>query len=175
MSPTKPNPRSSETSEGRLGGERNVVAELDNIFRLASAAERSRPAAPAPEPRRMTQPDLDAALDMLSRAAKAMDALQTRYQHVEAYAKEVAERAEQDLAAAYSNAKEWEARAALFERKLDEARMRIAEAERRAEDAERRSQQAERSAGEAREWLECFYDKIVASFDARPFMKSAAA
>ena len=60
----------------------------------------------------MTQPDLDAALDMLNRAAKAMDLLQSRYQHVESYAKDLAERAERDLALASTQAKDWEVRAA---------------------------------------------------------------
>ena len=145
----------------------------------------------------MTQPDLDAALDMLNRAAKAMDLLQSRYQHVESYAKDLAERAERDLALASSQAKDWEIRAAEDEARIEEAKARLAEAERRptwpnagpnrsspgplcehAADAERRASQAEhradhaeRSANEAREWLECFYDKIVASFDTRPISR----
>lgn len=198
MSPIPSSLRSTETSDGRSLGERNVGADLDNIFRLAGAPERSRPLAPLPasEPRRMTQPDLDAALDMLNRAAKAMDLLQSRYQHVESYAKDLAERAERDLARASSQVKDSELRAAEGEARIEDAKARLAEAERRAElaerraeqgegradlaehradDAERRADRAERSANEAREWLECFYDKIVASFDTRPILKTAAA
>ncbi len=184
MSPIPSSLRSSEAPDGRFLGDRNVGADLDNIFRLAGGPE--RPRAPAPsvtsEPRRMTQPDLDAALDMLNRAAKAMDLLQSRYQHVESYAKDVAERAERDLALAVSQAKDWEGRATEGEAVIEDAKARLAEAERRADAAERRAQHAEhradhaeRSANEAREWLECFYDKIVASFDTRPILKTAAA
>ena len=182
MSPTPSSLRSTEPTDGRFP-ERSISSDLDNIFRLASQ-ERARPTVqiPAAEPRRMTQPDLDAALDMLNRAAKAMDLLQTRYQHVENYAKDVAERAERDLAAAHSQAKEWEGRAVSSESKLEEAAARLAETDRRAELAERRAEHAEhradfaeRNATETREWLECFYDKIVASFDTRPIIKTAAA
>lgn len=176
MSPN-PSLRSPAPSDGRSLGERGAAPDLDNIFRLSSTGqERPRPSAQAPsEPRRMTEPDLDAALDMLNRAAKAMDVLQSRYHHVENYAKDIAERAERDLATAFSQVREWEGRAGSSETKLGEAKARLAEAERRAEYAERRAELAERSALEAREWLECFYDKIVACFDTRPFMKSAAA
>ena len=126
--------RSTEASDGRSPSERNFGPDLDNIFRLAGGPERSRPPAPAPasEPRRMTQPDLDAALEMLNRAAKAMDLLQSRYQHVESYAKDLAERAERDLALASSQAKDWEIRAAEDEARIQEAKLRLAEAERRA-------------------------------------------
>ena len=198
MSPIPSSPRSTDAFDGRSLGERTVGPDLDNIFRLAGGPERSRPLAPAPasEPRRMTQPDLDAALDMLNRAAKAMDLLQSRYQHVESYAKDLAERAERDLALASSQVKDWEMRAAEGEARIEDAKARLAEAERRAEVAERRAEEvehrageaerrashaeyradhAERSANEAREWLECFYDKIVASFDTRPILKTAAA
>lgn len=177
MSSTRSFFRSTETTGGRSLGERSVSSDLDNIFRLTAAGQERPPPPPAqppaPEPRRMTQPDLDAAFDMLNRAAKAMDLLQTRYQHVENYAKEVAERAERDLAVAYSQAKEWEGRTASSETKLDEVRVRLAEADRRAELAERRADHAERSATETREWLECFYDKIIASFDTRPPVDTA--
>lgn len=163
---------------------RSVVAELDNIFRLNGTAGQPKgpAAAPAAQPRRVSQTDLDAALDMLSRAGKAMDILQTRYHQVETYARDVAERAERDLASAYGQAKDWEARASATEAKIDEMKARMMDAERRMELAERRAQSAdiradsaERSAYEAREWLECFYEKIVASFDTRPTLKSAAA
>lgn len=186
MSPTNSSLRSAEPTDGRSLGERSLGSDLDNIFRLSVAPgqERLRPSAPtaAAEPRRMTQTDLDAALDMLNRAARAMDVLQARYQQVESYAKDLAERAERDLAAAYSQARDWEGRAAASETKFDEARARLSEAdrraelaERRAEHAEHRAEHAERSATETREWLECFYDKIVASFDTRPLLKPAAA
>ena len=184
MSPTHSSLRSTEPSDGRSPAERSVGSDLDNIFRLGASQERLRSPAqsPAPEPRRMTQPDLDAALDMLNRAAKAMDLLQSRYQHVENYAKDLAERAERDLATAFSQAKEWEGRAATSETKLEEFRARLIEsdrradlAERRAEHAEHRADHAERTATETREWLECFYDKIVTSFDTRPLLKTAAA
>ena len=184
MSPTHSSLRSTEETDRRSFSDRSVGSDLDNIFRLAAGQERPRaPAALAsPEPRRMTQPDLDAALDMLNRAAKAMDLLQNRYEQVESYAKDLANRAERDLALAFSQAREWEGRAAAGETKCEEARVRIAEserraelAERRAEHAEHRAEHAERSANEAREWLECFYDKIVTSFDTRPILKAAAA
>ena len=151
---------------------RSVGQDLDNIFRLTAApapqpqaAERPRP---APESRRVPQPDFDAALDMLNRAAKAMDLMQSRYQQVEDYAKGVADRAEKDIAVAYAQAREWEVRAAGSENKLEELRQR-------AEAAERRAEAAERNAKEARDWLECFYDKIVTSFDTRSFLKAQAA
>ena len=158
---------------------RSVVAELDNIFRLNSFPGQAPQSA---DPRRVSQADLDAALEMLGRAGKAMDILQTRYHQVEHYARDVADRAERDLATAYSHAKDWEARASGTESKLDEMRTKIAETERRLEQAERRAhladvraEAAERGAREAREWLECFYEKIVASFDTRPTLKSVAA
>jgi hypothetical protein len=198
MSPIPSSLRSTEAPDVRSPGDRNLGADLDNIFRLAGGLDRPKAPAPVPAsaPRRMTQPDLDAALDMLNRAAKAMDLLQSRYQHVESYAKDVAERAERDLALAFSQAKDWEGRASEGEARIEDAKARLAEAERRAESAERRAElgehradeaerrashaehradHAERSANEAREWLECFYDKIVASFDTRPILKTAAA
>ena len=105
---------------------------------------------------------------MLNRAAKAMDLIQARYQQVEDYAKGVADRAEKDIAAAYAQAREWEVRVEGGEAKLEELRQR-------AESAERRADAAERNAKEARDWLECFHDKIVTSFDTRNFLKSQAA
>ena len=167
-------PRGTDASEARRFAERSVGAELDNIFRLARA-DRAPAAPPAPEPRRVTQADLDAALDMLNRAARAMDMLQTRYQEVESYARDVADRAERDLSSAHGQAREWEARATASESLIDELRARLGAAERRAELAERRADAAERGATEARDWLESFYGKIVAAFDGHPFPKAVAA
>ena len=176
MSPHHPFSRFQDSTDGAARGERSVGQDLDNIFRLTAAA----PAAPAPqaapervraagaEPRRVTQPDLDAALDMLNRAAKAMDLMQSRYQQVEDYAKGVADRAEKDIAVAYAQAREWEVRAAGSENRIEDLRLR-------AEAAERRAELAESAAKEARDWLECFYDKIVTSFDTRAILKSQAA
>lgn len=180
MSPHHPFLRTQDTSDGAARGDRSVGQDLDNIFRLTAAQPQpAQPAfqpAPAPErvravgaePRRVTPPDLDAALDMLNRASKAMDLMQSRYQQVEDYAKGVADRAEKDIAVAYAQAREWEVRAAGSENKLEELRQR-------AEAAERRAEAAERNAKEARDWLECFYDKIVTSFDTRNFLKAQAA
>lgn len=196
MSTIQPARRSPDASDSRFAEKRDMGAELDNIFRLTTAApeavERTRPPAPAPaqpESRRVSQTDLDAALDMLTRAAQAMDILQARYQQVESYARDIAERAERDLAKAYGQIKDWEARAVAGEAKLDEATLRADDADRnlevaqrraeqaeqQAEAAQRRAAQAERNATESREWLECFHDKIVASFDTRPFPRVAAA
>ncbi len=206
MSPTQTARRSPDAFDSRFPEKRDMGAELDNIFRLTAIApesaerasqertalERSRPPAPAaplPEPRRVSQADLDVALDMLTRAAQAMDILQARYQQVESYARDIAQRAERDLASAYGQIKEWETRALASEAKLEEqttraddaegqaqAALRGAEAsERHAEVAQHRAEQAERGASEAREWLECFHDKIVASFDTRPFPRVAIA
>ncbi len=166
-------PRGNDAPEARRFADRSVGAELDNIFRLARADR--TPAAPATEPRRVTQTDLDAALDMLNRAARAMDILQSRYQEVESYARDVADRAERDLSSAHEHAREWEARAAAGESLVEDLRMRLVAAERRTEVAERRADVAERGAMDARDWLESFYDKIVAAFDGRPFPKAAAA
>ncbi len=173
MSPHHPFLRSQDTSDGAAQGDRSVGQDLDNIFRLTAAKPAPQPApervrAAGAEPRRVTPPDLDAALDMLNRAAKAMDLMQSRYQQIEDYAKGVADRAEKDIAVAYAQAREWEVRAAGSEARLDELHHR-------AEAAERRADAAERSAQEARDWLECFYDKIVTSFDTRNFLKTQAA
>jgi len=184
MSPHHPFLRGQDTNDHHAQGERSVGQDLDNIFRLTAAQPAAAPNGPAPngaaeaqqtaepvwagEPRRVSQPDLDAALEMLNRAAKAMDLMQARYQHVEDYAKGVADRAEKDIAAAYAQARESELRAVGSESKLDNLRARATEAERRAE-------QAERNAKEARDWLECFYDKIVTSFDTQAVLKSRAA
>ncbi len=167
-------PRGNDAPEASRFAERSVGAELDNIFRLARA-DRTPAAPPATEPRRVTQTDLDAALDMLNRAARAMDMLQTRYQEVESYARDVADRAERDLASAHGHAREWEARAIAGESLVEELRVRLVAAERRADLAERRADVAERGAMEARDWLESFYEKIVAAFDGHPFPKAAAA
>ncbi len=195
MSPTQPARRSPDAFDSRPAPRRDVGAELDNIFRLTTpAAERepsepSRPQAPQPEQRHFSQSDVDTALSMLNRAAQAMDILQARYHQVESYARDIAERAERDLALAYGQKKEWETRALSVEARLEQITHRMEEAERLAELAHRRSEKAERradladdradaaerGASEAREWLECFHDKIVASFDTRPFPKSAAA
>ena len=174
MSPHHPFPRSTDSPDGAARGDRSVGQDLDNIFRLTAAQPAQGGSAPervravGSEPRRVSQPDLDAALDMLNRASKAMDLMQARYQQVEDYAKGVADRAEKDIAVAYAQAREWEVRAAGSEGKLEEFRAR-------AEAAERRADAAERNAKEARDWLECFYDKIVTSFDSRSFLKSQAA
>ena len=77
MSSHHPFPRHQDAQDYRAQGDRSIGQDLDNIFRLTAAqfppaqqsGERGRTA--APEPRRVTQPDLDAALDMLNRAAKA--------------------------------------------------------------------------------------------------------
>ena len=174
MSSHHPFPRHQDAQDYRAQGDRSIGQDLDNIFRLTAAqfppaqqsGERGRTA--APEPRRVTQPDLDAALDMLNRAAKAMDLMQSRYQNVEDYAKSVADRAEKDIASALAQAREWELRATGSEGKLEEFRGRALAAERRAA-------LAEQSAKEARDWLECFYEKIVSSFDERSLLKSQAA
>ena len=166
--------RSQDAQNHRFQGDRSVWQYLYNIFRLTAAQfqpgqigdERGRTT--ASEARRVTQPDLDAALDMLSRAAKAMDLMQSRYQHVEDYAKSVADRAEKDIASALAQARDWELRATGSEGKLDELRVR-------AQAAERRADLAEQGAKEARDWLECFYEKIVSSFDEKAFLKSQAA
>lgn len=175
--------RSSETAPGRKPEARNVGAELDNIFKLA----RQDRGAPAPsrlelasESRRVTQTDLDAALDMLNRAARAMDMLQSRYLEVEAYARDVADRAERDLSQAHGEARQWEARATAGETLAEDMKARLAtverrleQAERRAELAERRADYAERGAHEAREWLEDFYGKVVTACETRPFQQAA--
>jgi hypothetical protein len=177
MSPNNPFLRSHDPADPAVRGDRSIGQDLDNIFRLTAAqpapqhAPQQMPGrvqAAGAEPRRVTQPDLDAALDMLNRAAKAMDLMQARYQQVEDYAKGVADRAEKDVAVAYARAREWEVRAAGSEGKIEEFRDR-------AEAAERRAEAAERNAREARDWLECFYDKIVTSFDTRNLLKSQAA
>ena len=166
--------RHLDAQEYRAQGDRSIGQDLDNIFRLTAAqfppAQQGgeRVKTTARETRRVTQPDLDAALDMLNRAAKAMDLMQSRYQNVEDYAKSVAERAEKDIAAALAQAREWEQRATGSEGMLEEIRGRAAAAERRAD-------LAEQSAKEARDWLECFYEKIVSSFDERTLLKSQAA
>ena len=175
MSPNHPFLRSQDSDQATRG-DRSVGQDLDNIFRLTAAQPAPERQAPAPErvraggaePRRVTAPDLDAALDMLNRAAKAMDLMQSRYQQVEDYAKGVADRAEKDIAVAYAQAREWEVRASGSESRIDELRNR-------AEAAELRADAAERSAKEARDWLECFYDRIVSTFDTRNFLKSQAA
>ncbi len=176
MSPNHPFLRSQDPADAAPRGDRSVGQDLDNIFRLTAAqptaaptpaqagAERPR-AAPS---RRAGQPDLEGALEMLNRAGKAMDLMQARYQQIEDYAKSVADRAEKDIATAYGQAREWEQRLAGTEDKLEELR-------RRAETAEHRAEEAEAAAKDARDWLECFYDKIITSFDTRNFMKSQAA
>lgn len=166
MSATNPFLRTPESAPARPRQDRAPAPDADNIFRFAATPERARPA--APDPRRVSQPELDAALDMLNRAAKAMDAMQARHQHVEDYAKGVAERAERDIAAAHAQATDWEERARASESRLADSQARIREAERRAE-------LAERGAEEARQWLEDFYDRVMACFDARPLAKAAGA
>lgn len=161
---------------------RNGGADLDNIFNLGRG---ERPAGAVPragEGQRYDNGDLNAALDMLNRAARAMDLLQSRYLEVEAYAREVAERAEKDLSSAHDAAREWETRATAGENlaedmkaRLQAAERRVEQAERRAEVAERRADHAERGASETREWIEGIYGKIVAAFEANLFPKSEAA
>ncbi len=140
--------RPQDAQDYRAQGDRGIGQDLDNIFRLTAAqfpsaqqgVERGRTA--APEARRVTQPDLDAALDMLNRAAKAMDLMQSRYQNVEDYAKSVAERAEKDIASALAQVREWELRASGSEGKLEEFRGRAAGGR-----ASRRSRGAKRQGG----------------------------
>ena len=174
MSSHHPFSRPHDIQDYRAQGDRSIGQDLDNIFRLTAAQFPSAPQggergrAATSEARRVTQPDLDAALDMLNRAAKAMDLMQSRYQKVEDYAKSVAERAEKDIASALAQAREWELRASGSEGKLEEFRGRAMAAERRAD-------LAEQSAKEARDWLECFYEKIVSSFDQRSLLKAQAA
>ncbi len=178
MSPNHPFLRGQEPADFAARGDRNVAQDLDNIFRLTAAQAAPQPAAaqgqPVAErlsallPRRVSQPDLEGALEMLNRAGKAMELMQSRYQQIEDYAKGVADRAEKDISAAFGQAREWELRAASHDEKLEELRQR-------AEMAEHRAESAEQAAKEARDWLECFYDKIVSSFDTRTFLKTQAA
>ncbi len=125
------------------------------------------PLAATPERRRGAQPDLDAALDMLNRAARAMDAMQARYRQVEDEAKDVAVRAEQDLAAAVGHARDWEARARAGEATLNDLEDRLSAAEHRAE-------HAERAVAAVRHWLDAFYDKVLDAFDTCPAPGAAA-
>ena len=148
--------------------ERAPRPDLDNIFRFSGADRAGEPAAAdqAQTPR-AAQPDLDAALDMLNRAAKAMDAMQARYQRVEDDARNVAARADRTLAAAQTQARDWEARALASEAERDQLKTRALQAEERADVAERR-------AAAAREWLGTFYDKVMAAFELQPFSDPAA-
>ena len=178
MSPNHPFLRGQEPADPAARGDRNVAQDLDNIFRLTAAPAAPQPAAAqvqppaerarAPLARRVSQPDLEGALDMLNRAGKAMELMQARYQQIEDYAKGVADRAEKDIATAFGQAREWELRAAGNDEQLEALRHR-------ADMAERRAEAAEQAAREARDWLECFYDKIVSSFDTRTFLKTQAA
>jgi hypothetical protein len=179
MSPHHPFLRGQDSADIAARSDRNIAQDLDNIFRLTAAQAAPQPAPAqdqpvterlraAPTRPRVSQPDLEGALDMLNRAGKAMDLMQSRYQQIEDYAKGVADRAEKDISAAFGQAREWELRAAGNEDRLEELRLR-------AEMAERRAEAAEQAAKEARDWLECFYDKIVSSFDTRTFLKTQAA
>ena len=136
---------------GADGEPRDLAEDLDNVMRLIQTP-RPQPAAAAPL--LASDPShLNAALEMIKRAAQAMDAMEDHAHVVQAKAQELAERAHYDVRSARQQI-------AALEQRLSEREAQAEELEARLADAEERAQAAN-------EWLERFQETINAAFATR--------
>jgi DNA repair ATPase RecN len=133
------------------GEPRELADELDNVMRLLHAPEpaAAKDATPENDPSH-----LNAALDMVKRAAQAMDAMEDHAQVVQAKAQELAERARYDVRAA--------------RQQIASMQQRLLESEAHAEELETRLAEAEERSRTAHEWLARFHETINAAFASRP-------
>jgi chromosome segregation ATPase len=142
-------PVESEASE--------LADELNDMMRSIQAPE------PAPAKGRTPPADdssrLDAAIEMVIRAAQAMDAMEEHAQSIQAKAHELAERARHGVGAA--------------KRQVASAQQRLSESEARAEELERRLTEAEERARTACERLARLQETINAAFASRRTPASA--
>ncbi|MBV8447671.1 MAG: hypothetical protein JO094_14045 [Hyphomicrobiales bacterium] len=140
---------------GRPGGitegeSRDLAEDLDNVMRLIQTPKSQPASAPLPT----SDPShLNAALEMIKRAAQAMDAMEDHAQVVQAKAQELAERARYDVRSARQQVATLE--------------QRLSESEAHAEELDARLAEAEERARAAHEWLERFQDTINAAFATR--------
>jgi hypothetical protein len=138
-----------------------LVEELDNVMRLLQ-----QPGFPPRcEEKDRSASELDAALEMVKRAAEAMSLMEERSRLVQTRAEALAEQARHDAALANE-------RAASLQR-------RVVVSEARAEELDTKLQEAEERARAANEWLIRFYDTIMGHFSTRrpapaPALRAAA-
>jgi hypothetical protein len=129
---------------------RDLAEDLDNVMRLIQAPKPQPAAAPllASDPSH-----LNAALEMIKRAALAMDAMEDHANVVQAKAQELAERAHYDVRSA--------------RQQMAALEQRLSERDAQAEELEARLAEAEERAQAANEWLERFQETINAAFASR--------
>ncbi len=131
------------------GEPRDLADDLDNVMRFIQTPK-SQPAAP------LTASDpshLNAALEMIKRAAQAMDAMEDHAQVVQAKAQELAEQARYDVRSA--------------RQQIAALEQRLSEKDAQAEELEARLAEAEERANAAQEWLERFQETVNAAFASR--------
>ena len=128
---------------------RDLADDLDNVMRFIQPKPQT-----APGPLSASDPShLNAALEMIKRAAQAMDAMEDHAQVVQAKAQELAEQARYDVRSARQQIAALEQ--CLYERDAE------------TEELEARLAQAEERANAAQEWLERFQETVNAAFATR--------
>jgi hypothetical protein len=131
------------------GEPRDLAEDLDNVMRFIQTPK-PQPAAPLPA----SDPShLNAALEMIKRAAQAMDAMEDHAQVVQAKAQELAEQARYDVRSA--------------RQQIAALEQRLSEKDAQAEELEARLADAEERANAAQEWLERFQETVNAAFATR--------
>jgi hypothetical protein len=116
-------------------------------------------------------PNLEAALDMVNRAAEVMGMLERRVLEMKTEGQAQIEQAKRDFGIAEAKAASFKQLALNSEVRADDLEARLRQAERRlaqADELEARLKEADQRAREADEWLARFYDTIAAAFTARP-------
>jgi chromosome segregation ATPase len=129
---------------------RDLAEDLDNVMRFIQPPKSEPATAPLAG---SDSSHLNAALEMVKRAAQAMDAMEDHAQVVQAKAQELAEQARYDVRSARHH--------------IAALEQRLSESEARAEELEARLAEAQERAHAAHEWLERFQETINAAFAAR--------
>lgn len=144
------------------------------LKRLSELNPNSKPAmsfAPLGDKHPPEHMDLNAALDLVCRAAETIQQLQRRSDDVEAFAREVVERTRDELGAIQRQIDDFRQRALDSEAHAKDVEARLAEAERRAEVAEDRA----RIAGQ---WLVRFqeeiFNRLAGPCEALQFLETAS-
>ena len=121
--------------------------------------------------------DVTKAVDVLTRASRALDMMQTRYEAMETQAKETVERSKSELAAAQSQIEYWERRAQTAEVQLRRCETQLKDCEEQLKEfdeqlaaTERRAEAAEKGVSDARDWIVAHVKSVLG-----PQVRDAAA
>ncbi|MBW0002309.1 MAG: hypothetical protein JO216_02375 [Hyphomicrobiales bacterium] len=140
----------ARAQDGADGEPRDLAEDLDNVMRFIQAPK-SQPVSAAAMASDPTH--LHAALEMVKRAAQAMDAMEDHAHVVQAKAQELADQARYDVRTA--------------RQQIAALEQRLSESEAQGEQLEARLAEAEERARAAQEWLERFHETINAAFASR--------